>query len=77
MKDKTMIMYDHIRSSADVDPWAIKELRKVLDAYLADRCEDCEFYDVDSWKMPCKRCRRNNRDYWRARNESSAVFIEK
>ena len=28
MKDKVMQMFDHIQSSADVDPWAIKELRK-------------------------------------------------
>ena len=69
MKDKTMMMYDHIRSATDVDPWAIKELRKVLDAYLADGCCGCDFEDYNVWEMPCNKCKRNNKDYWRKRND--------
>ena len=67
MKDKVMMMYDHIRSSTDVDPWAIKELRKVLDAYLADGCFRCAFGDCEEWEMPCMKCKRNCKDYWRAK----------
>lgn len=69
MKDKAMMMYDHIRSSADVDPWAITELRKVLDASLADGCLGCAFESVEEWEMPCKKCRRNCKDYWRKKND--------
>ena len=65
MKDKLMMMYDHIISSADVDPWAITELRKVLGAYLADACQGCAFESVEEWEMPCRKCRRNCKDYWR------------
>lgn len=46
MKDKAIMMYDHIRSSVDVDPWAIKELKNVLAAYLADGCSGCAFEHV-------------------------------
>ena len=65
MKDKAMMMYDHIRSSADVAPWAIKELQKVLATYLADGCQGCAFYDKEEWEMPCRKCKRNCKDYWR------------
>ena len=65
MKDKAMTMFDHIRSSVDVDPWAIAELKKVLDTYLADGCSGCVFESVDEWEMPCRKCKRNSKDYWR------------
>ena len=69
MKDKVMMMYDHIRSSTDVDPWAIEELRRVLAAYMSDACLECAFEDCEEWNMPCRECRRNSKDYWRAKNE--------
>ena len=65
MKDKAMMMYDHIRSSVDVDPWAISELRKVLGAYLADGCQGCAWERTEEWELPCCKCRRNSKDYWR------------
>ena len=67
MKDRAMMMFEHIRSSVDVDPWAIEELRKVLDAYLAYGCQGCAFEDVKEWEMPCCKCMRNTKDYWRAK----------
>ena len=71
MKDKTLMMYDHIRSSVDVDPWAIEELKKLLDAYLADGCSGCAFYDRYEWEMPCARCKRNSKDYWRRTSDDN------
>lgn len=71
MKDKVMMMYDHICSSVDVDPWAIEELRKVLGAYLADGCSGCAFVDCEEWEMPCLMCKKNCKDYWRAKDERS------
>ena len=69
MKDKVMMMYDHIRSSTDVDPWAIEELRRVLGAYLADGCVDCAFEEKEEWEFPCTICSRNFNDYWQAKEE--------
>ena len=67
MKDRSMMMYDHITSSADVDPWAIAELKEVLAAYLADGCAGCAFEGVNEWELPCRKCRRNSKDYWSAK----------
>ena len=33
----------------------------------ADGCCGCTFEDVNSWEMPCARCKRNSKDYWRAK----------
>lgn len=33
----------------------------------ADGCVGCAFGDVESWQMPCERCARNCKDYWRAK----------
>lgn len=33
----------------------------------ADGCAGCAFEDVESWQMPCERCARNCKDYWRAK----------
>ena len=65
MKDKVMMMYDHIISSADVEPWAKEEFKRILDAYLADGCQGCAYRDKDEWEMPCRKCKRNCKDYWR------------
>ena len=31
----------------------------------ADGCAGCAFEAVESWKMPCEKCSRNCKDYWR------------
>lgn len=33
----------------------------------ADGCKGCAFENVESWEMPCDRCKRNSKDYWRAK----------
>lgn len=33
----------------------------------ADGCCGCAFEDVNSWEMPCHMCKRNIKDYWRAK----------
>lgn len=60
-----MKMYDHIRSSRDVEPWAVEELKRVLASYLDDGCVGCAFESVEEWEMPCAKCKRNSKDYWR------------
>lgn len=69
MKDKTIMMYDHIRSSTDVDPWAIEELKRVIYTYLADGCVGCAYEKVVEWELPCRKCKRNSKDYWRRSEE--------
>ena len=36
-----------------------------IDAQNADGCKGCAFWDRDEWEMPCAKCKRNSRDYWR------------
>ena len=33
----------------------------------ADGCKGCAFEQVESWQMPCDRCKRNCKDYWRSK----------
>lgn len=69
MKDKVMMMYDHIRTATDIDPWAINEFRRVLDAYLADGCVGCAHESTVEWELPCRKCQRNSKDYYRRAEE--------
>ena len=47
----------------------VDDYRRILDIALeqckADGCEGCAFADTEEWEEPCKRCKRNFRDYWR------------
>lgn len=33
----------------------------------ADGCQGCAFTDVEEWEMPCVKCRRACKDYWRSK----------
>ena len=33
----------------------------------ADGCKGCAFENVESWQPPCAMCKRNCKDYWRAK----------
>lgn len=35
----------------------------------ADGCCSCAFENVEPWEMPCAKCARNSKDYWRAKEE--------
>lgn len=41
-----------------------------LEQSNADGCRDCAFVDVEEWEMPCNKCKRNCKDYWRKKAES-------
>ena len=43
----------------------IRILNLTLEQEKADACNDCAFSDTEEWEEPCKRCKRNYRDYWR------------
>ena len=33
----------------------------------ADGCRGCAFESISEWEMPCTKCKRNSKDYWRAK----------
>jgi len=48
----------------DVIKYVYDEL-KIKDS--ADGCVGCAFNDTEEWEMPCAKCKRNMKDYWRAK----------
>lgn len=45
----------------------IVEAIEALEKQEADGCVGCAFEDVEEWEKPCVICKRNNKDYWRAK----------
>lgn len=43
----------------------IRILDLAVEQSRADACNVCAFADTEEWEEPCKRCKRNYRDYWR------------
>lgn len=45
------------------------DLQKLLELIemkeQADACRGCAFFDRNDWEMPCAKCKRNSKDYWR------------
>lgn len=35
----------------------------------ADGCYCCAFEDTSEWEMPCAKCKRGSKDYWRPRGD--------
>ncbi len=35
----------------------------------ADGCAGCAFEYVEVWEPPCSKCKRNAKDYWRAKSK--------
>jgi hypothetical protein len=36
-----------------------------IDRQEADGCDGCAFLNVEEWDLPCKECKRNNKDHYR------------
>lgn len=36
----------------------------------ADGCTGCAFVGIEEWNMPCCKCKRNCKDYWRAKPQN-------
>ena len=49
------------------------ELMQILEAIAekeqADSCQGCAFWERHEWEMPCEKCKRNCKDYWRKAEE--------
>ncbi len=37
----------------------------------SDACTGCAFYEAEEWELPCSKCKRNCKDYWRRSKEKS------
>ena len=56
-----------------IPAWAVEEALEKADDLLAeaekreeaDGCQGCAFTDVEEWEMPCAKCKRACKDYWR------------
>ena len=46
---------------------ALDNAIKILERQLADGCLECAFTGKEEWEMPCCKCKRGCKDYWRAR----------
>lgn len=44
-------------------------LDKVIEQTRADSCMGCAFMSAEEWEMPCLKCKRNCKDYWRRKGE--------
>ena len=71
MTDYEAIMYFEKASGYEAQPplmrEAIKTAIKALERTYADGCRGCAFGDVGEWELPCTKCKRNSKDYWRAK----------
>jgi hypothetical protein len=49
------------------------ELIKIVQAWIdrkeADGCQGCAFIDTEEWELPCAKCKRSCKDYWRRPEE--------
>ena len=44
----------------------LSEMKKdIIEIAKADGCTDCAFQEVNEWEMPCAKCKRGCKDYWR------------
>ena len=41
-------------------------LEAIMGADKADGCTGCAYIDTKEWEMPCAKCKRAAKDYWRA-----------
>ena len=59
--------YQHVLRK--VNSMNTEDIIRILDLALeqekAEACDGCVYADTEEWEEPCKRCKRNYRDYWR------------
>ena len=62
LSDNSMRLYKVNRMTKEN---IIRILNLALEQEKAEACNGCVFADTEEWEEPCKRCKRNYRDYWR------------
>ena len=48
-----------------------KILDKAIEQCEADACCGCAFIKTEKWEMPCRKCIRSCKDYWRKAGEQN------
>ena len=43
----------------------LEEVKENIELQETDGCTGCAFITVEEWEMPCCRCKRSCKDYWR------------
>lgn len=63
VRERGETMADLIDRRAAID--AIRIIKAWIEQKDADGCTGCVYYDNEEWLMPCVKCKRNCKDYWR------------
>lgn len=43
----------------------LRIVRRIIDRETADGCTGCAYTETEEWELPCSKCRRAAKDYWR------------
>lgn len=68
--DDDMYSDDEIREIAEHLQACLKRHGDPDEKEQADGCTGCAFESTEEWEMPCAKCRRACKDYWRANHEA-------
>lgn len=68
-------IYEDAKRKLDNNEITIGEFAKIVDVEVRDfgsnGCQDCAFESVEEWEMPCCKCLRCCKDYWRLKPKES------
>lgn len=56
-------------NTAEFKTLLIAALDEALEQAKADGCWKCGFAEKEEWELPCSRCKRGCKDYWRPARE--------
>lgn len=71
--DSTNEAYPFTEQFGEAVNVAIQALEKQMKKENADGCAGCAFEVVEEWEMPCTKCSRNCKDYYRAKEGSDKL----
>lgn len=72
---------EHCRAFSDggeiwqKDIEALGNAIKILEIQRADGCTGCAFVNVEEWEMPCAKCKRGCKDYWRVKYDTKSEEV--
>lgn len=58
-------MLEDMSKSLEMISKDLIEIKGDLEKENADGCTGCAFITMEEWEMPCCKCKRNCKDYWR------------
>lgn len=51
--------------NSDLFKKTIDEVIKIFERVNADGCVGCAYEAIEEWELPCAKCKRKCKDYWR------------